>query len=179
MGRLRGSCSDERSRLGFAILPLPAVSSTPAPDRATIRIALGEVEFSERNTILGGEAFLIRFSLEYWIALLLLVLIFPAYPQVTEIYTSTRSLIGRVQADLKRAEDFVPPSQKERERYENAQRHLSELDRELSKGKFDKEKLDSAIDDVKNVVENNTLTPDSRDALTADLRSLRELRAKH
>ncbi len=120
-----------------------------------------------------------RFSLEYWIALLLLVLIFPAYPQVTEIYTSTRSLIGRVQADLKRAEDFVPPSQKERERYENAQRHLSELDRELSKGKFDKEKLESAIDDVKNVVENNTLTPDSRDALTADLRSLRELRAKH
>ncbi len=46
----------------------------------------------------------------------------------------------------------------------------------LSKGKYDRDRLDEAIDDVKNVVENNTLESRDRDALTADLRDLRLLR---
>ena len=64
-------------------------------------------------------------------------------------------------------------------RYENAQRHLSDFDREMTKGHFDKDKLDTAIDDVKNVVEHNTLDSDARDALRRDLGDLRDVRAEH
>jgi hypothetical protein len=81
-----------------------------------------------------------------------------------------------VQNNLRRAERFTRPSGKEKERYFNAQRHLSQFDRRLSQGRFDKDKLDEAIDDVKNVVENNTLSPADRDVLTGDLGQLRELR---
>jgi hypothetical protein len=94
------------------------------------------------------------------------------------VYTNARNLVSRVQADLRHASDQADnKSDKESERYDNAQRHLSDFDRELSRGKFDKGKLDTAIDDVKNVVEHNTLSPGSRDALGADLRDLRAVRA--
>lgn len=91
-------------------------------------------------------------------------------------YGNARGLVARVQNNLRRAERFTEPTAKERERYFNAQHHLSQFDRELAKDKFDKDKLDEAIDDVKNIVENNTLSPEDRDILTADLRDLRELR---
>ena len=91
-------------------------------------------------------------------------------------YGNARSLVARVQNDLRRAEHFTPPNGKEKERYFNAQHHLSQFDRELARGRFDKDKLDEAIDDVKNVVENNTLSPRDRDVLYGDLRDLRELR---
>ena len=98
-----------------------------------------------------------------------------AYSQ-DERYENARSLVANVQKDLRRAEHFTPPNGKEKERYFNAQHHLSEFDRELARGRFDKDKLDQAIDDVKNVVENNTLSPRDRDVLSGDLRDLRELR---
>jgi hypothetical protein len=91
-------------------------------------------------------------------------------------YGTARGLVDRVQRNLRRAEHFTPPNEKEKERYHNAQHHLSEFDRRLSEGKFDKDKLDEAVDDVKNVVENNALSPEARDMLTRDLGELRELR---
>jgi hypothetical protein len=91
-------------------------------------------------------------------------------------YGNARSLVDRVQSDLRHASHMVRDRAKERERYDNAQHHLSEFDRELARNKFDKDKLDSAIDDVKNVVENNTLDPQARDILTRDLSDLRNLR---
>jgi hypothetical protein len=98
-----------------------------------------------------------------------------AYSQ-DERFENARSLVANVQKDLRRAEHFTPPNGKEKERYFNAQHHLSQFDQELARGKFDKDKLDEAIDDVKNVVENNTLSPRDRDVLSGDLRDLRELR---
>jgi hypothetical protein len=91
-------------------------------------------------------------------------------------YGNARGLVDRVQRNLRRAEHFTPPSDKEKERYHNAQHHLSEFDRKLSQGQFDKDKLDEAIDDVKNVVEHNTLSPEDRDMITRHLGELRELR---
>jgi hypothetical protein len=88
----------------------------------------------------------------------------------------TRELVARVQADLQRAAEFTRNNEKERERYHNVQNHLSEFDRELRAGKFDKGKLDAAIDDLKNVVKNNTLESHDRDALAADLSDLRTMR---
>jgi hypothetical protein len=87
-----------------------------------------------------------------------------------------RELVDRVQDDLQRAADFTRNNEKERERYHNAQHHLSEFDRKLRDGHFDKDKLDAAIDDVKNLVEHNTLESRDRDELARDLADLRVMR---
>jgi|SRR5581483_3749489 len=93
-----------------------------------------------------------------------------------EGFDRARDLVARVQNDLSRAEDFTRNNEKERVRYENVQHHLSEFDRDLRRDHFDKGKLDQAIDDLKNVVKNNTLEGHDRDALAADLSDLRTLR---
>jgi hypothetical protein len=87
-----------------------------------------------------------------------------------------RDIVDRVQRDLQRAAEFTRNKEKERERYHNAQVHLSEFDRELRRGHWDKGKLDEAIDDLKNVVKNNTLESRDRDQLAADLEDLRTMR---
>jgi hypothetical protein len=86
-------------------------------------------------------------------------------------------MVQRVQDDLQRLLDKRPRDGKERERINNARKHLSDFDRKLRENKFDKDRLDSSIDDVKNVVENNTLEPEDRDMMSADLKDLRGLRA--
>jgi hypothetical protein len=91
-------------------------------------------------------------------------------------FNRARDLVTRVQDDLQRAADFTRNNEKERVRYENVQHHLSEFDRDLRRDHFDKGKLDTAIDDLKNVVKNNTLEGHDRDALASDLSDLRTLR---
>src|SRR5579863_1805767 len=76
----------------------------------------------------------------------------------------TRDIVDRVQADLERAAEFTRNNGKESERYHNVLHHLSEFDRELKRGHFDKDKLDAAVDDLKNVVKNNALESRDRDA---------------
>jgi hypothetical protein len=93
--------------------------------------------------------------------------------------SDSRAVIARTQQDLSRSLEFERHKGKEIARYDNAQHHLSDLDKELTRGHWDKGKLDEAIDEVKNLVDHNTLDPDLRDALTADLRDLRVLRAEH
>lgn len=97
-------------------------------------------------------------------------------PAQDNLYGNARSLVERVQNDLHRAARMDQEREKHRERYDNAEHHLSDFDRELARNHFDKGKLDTAIDDVKNVVDNNTLDPQARDILTQDLRDLRNLR---
>jgi hypothetical protein len=91
-------------------------------------------------------------------------------------YGRARDLIGRVQYDLARAQKMAPVAGRQRDRYDNAQRHLSEFDDRLSRGDFDKGKLDTAIDDVNNVFRGNVLSPRSRDELRDDLADLRAMR---
>jgi hypothetical protein len=92
---------------------------------------------------------------------------------------NSRALVDRTQQDLKQSLEFERHKGKEISRYDNAQHHLSDFDRELTRGHFDKGKLDQAIDDVKNLVDHNTLDTNLRDAISADLRDLRVLRAEH
>ena len=94
-------------------------------------------------------------------------------------YDGARDLVVRTQEDLRRASGFVREKKDERERIENAQKHLSDFDRSLSKNKFDKDRLNEAIDDLKNVVNHNTLSGEDRDALTQDLQDLRAIRSRH
>jgi hypothetical protein len=89
-----------------------------------------------------------------------------------------RETIDHTQQDLRRAQEFERQHGKEVARYDNAEKHLSDFDREFTRGHFDRGKLDTAIDDVKNVVDHNTLDPGDRDALVADLRDLRVMRAE-
>ncbi len=95
---------------------------------------------------------------------------------VGQDFGRARDLVDRVQEDLRRAADFTRTNEKERVRYENVQHHLSEFDRDLRRDHWDKGKLDQAIDDLKNVVQNNTLEGRERDALAADLSDLRTMR---
>jgi septal ring factor EnvC (AmiA/AmiB activator) len=94
------------------------------------------------------------------------------------VYTTARELVTRVQDDLQRSSGLNRRSDKEKERLDNAQKHLSQFDKGLSRGHFDKDKLDQAIDDVKNVLKNNTLAAPDRDTLAGDLRDLRVMRER-
>jgi hypothetical protein len=87
-----------------------------------------------------------------------------------------RSLIQRVTDDLQRVRDMGNRNNKEKERINNALKHLSDFDRNWTRHNFNQGRLDSSIDDIKNVVKNNTLEPRDRDTLTADMRDLREFR---
>jgi len=97
-------------------------------------------------------------------------------PAAAQQYEAARNLVQRVQDDLQRVRKLDPPKEKERERLDKALKRLSDFDRDLNKNKFDKGRLDSAIDEIKDVVENNTLDSRDRDALNADLSDLRRLR---
>jgi hypothetical protein len=91
-------------------------------------------------------------------------------------YGRARGLVGRVLHDMERAQTMAPVAGRQRDRYDNARRHLSQFDDRLSQGDFDKDKLDVAIDDLKNVVRGNVLSPRSRDDLRDDLDALRAMR---
>ena len=108
---------------------------------------------------------------------LLISLLFVTTLLFAEDYDRARDLVQRVQADLQTLLDKKPRNDKERERIDNARKRLSDFDRDLRRNKFEKDHLDQSIDHVKNVVENNTLEPNDRDMLSADLRDLRSLRA--
>ena len=87
-----------------------------------------------------------------------------------------RTVIDRTQNDLRSAAEFERHHGKQTARYEEAQRHLSDFDRDLTKGHFDRGKLGDAINDVKDVVDHNMLDPAARDALRNDLADLRDMR---
>lgn len=89
-----------------------------------------------------------------------------------------RAVIDRTQNDLRRAEDFERQNHKEVSRYEKAEKDLSDFDRDFTRGHFDKGKMNDSVNDLKNVVEHSTLNPPDRDALNADLRQLRMLKAE-
>jgi hypothetical protein len=91
---------------------------------------------------------------------------------------NVRETVDQTQTDLRHAQEFERHHGKEVARYDNVQKHLSDFDRDFVRGHFDRGKLDNAIDDLKNVVEHNTLEAGDRDALISDLRNLRIIRAE-
>lgn len=70
-------------------------------------------------------------------------------------------------------------SRRERDRYDNALRHLHQFQDRLRRRDFDKGKLDQAIEDVQNVVDHNRMDRRAKDVLWRDLGALRELRARY
>lgn len=90
-----------------------------------------------------------------------------------------RGLVDQTQTDLRMAARLEHGNGDAHERYRNAQRHLSNFDRHLTKGHFDKDELDSAVGSIQNILDHNTLQARSRDALHEDVTQLREARAQH
>jgi hypothetical protein len=100
-----------------------------------------------------------------------------AFPLGAQGPGDVRGLVDKTQADLRRAADFELHAHKQIDRYQKAETRLSDFDRSFTHGHFDRGKLNSSIDSVKDVVEHNTLNPELRDALENDLRDLRMMKA--
>jgi len=104
------------------------------------------------------------------------VLVAPAGMWAQEgAYPDARRLVQHVQEDLRHVmqED---PRHKEADHVEDALKHLSDFDRGLANSKFDKGRLDAAIDHMKRILDDNTIDARDRDALKPDLEDLRHLR---
>ena len=101
----------------------------------------------------------------------------PAIMHAQRDWDRARSLVSQSNHDLSQISEIATMSGREREPYDNALHHLSEFDQGLAHSRFDKGKLDDAINDIDNVCKNNTLAPGERDVLLGDLRRLRDLRA--
>lgn len=93
-------------------------------------------------------------------------------------FDDARQVVGRTQVDLDRAASFLRGNKKEQDRLRNAQKHLSEVDRHMAKGKFDKDTLDSAIGDIQSVLDHNVLQSQDRDVLIRDVTELRAIRSE-
>jgi hypothetical protein len=91
-------------------------------------------------------------------------------------YPDARQLVQRVQEDLHHVKHDDARNHKQEDHVEGALKHLSDFDRGLSNGKFDKDRLEAAIDHIKKVVDDNTLEGRDRDALNADINDLRQLK---
>ena len=108
-----------------------------------------------------------------------------AYPRTEEYtrtpypapYTDLRDVVDRTQSDLRASADLEHGNEKQRDRYHDAQGHLSSFDRHLTKGRFDKGELDKSIDKIKDILDHNVLQASSRDALLRDLDDLRAVRS--
>ncbi len=96
--------------------------------------------------------------------------------QYGDRFGDLRGLIDRTQNDLRGAAELEHNNGDQRERYRNAQGHLSTFDRHLTKGHFDKGELDKAIHDVQSVLDHNSLQASARDALLRDVQDLRAAR---
>ncbi len=88
--------------------------------------------------------------------------------------------MARTQQDVQAASEGAPNiNGDQRERYRDAQKHISDFDRHLSKGHYDKDEIDHVIADVQGILDHNTLMAHDRDALQQDVTQLREARARH
>lgn len=100
----------------------------------------------------------------------------PYWYQYSERYGDLRGLVDRTQSDLRGAAELEHNNGDQRDRYRNAQKHLSTFDRHLTKGHFDKDTLNSAIDNIQAILDKNTLQASTRDALYRDVQDLRSAR---
>ncbi|HEY7211661.1 MAG TPA: hypothetical protein VH477_15410 [Bryobacteraceae bacterium] len=101
----------------------------------------------------------------------------PSAYQEGDRYGDIRGLVDRTQNDLREAAQLQHNDGDQRDRYRDAQKHLSTFDRHLTKGNFDKDSLDKAIENIQAILDKNTLQASARDALyrdTQDLRAARE-----
>jgi hypothetical protein len=117
------------------------------------------------------KAHLLRFSMAA-----LLVAAFIPLLHAKHDYERARQLISQTDSDLRAVAQRDAISEKEKDRYDDALKRLSDLDQDLARGKFDDHKLNEVIEHIEDVLKDNAVSPGARDALREDLRALRELK---
>jgi hypothetical protein len=93
--------------------------------------------------------------------------------------TGLRGIVDRTQTDLKAAAEFERGNGKQRQRFRDAQGHLSTLDKDLSKGKWGGDELNKSIDSIKSILDKNVLQASSRESILGDLEDLRIAKERH
>lgn len=96
-------------------------------------------------------------------------------------YDRDRRMASPVDATIRDLEQFARRTERrdshhERVRFDNAIRNLSKFQDRYYRGKFDRGRLDQAIEDVDNVVKHNPLGQYARERLWNDLNNLRAFR---
>jgi hypothetical protein len=95
-------------------------------------------------------------------------------------WVRARRLISRTQNDVQQAASFAAGGSKsDREHYDAALKHLSDFDRDLTRSRFNKGRLDDSIGDVQRILDHNTLNARGRNLLQRDVVALRRLRADY
>ena len=94
-------------------------------------------------------------------------------------YGLALNMVARVQSDVGRVATYSNITEKQRMRYDNLERRLSQVDYDLNRNRFDKGKLSDAINDLKGIIQNNPMDTPDRDRLVHDLADLRTLRDLH
>ena len=87
-------------------------------------------------------------------------------------YDPLRAVVNQTQHDLQQASEVDHRRGDDRNRYSDAQGHLSSFDRKLTQGKFDRGELRKSIDKIHSILNKNVLQVNSRDALLRDLDQL-------
>jgi cellobiose-specific phosphotransferase system component IIA len=101
---------------------------------------------------------------------------YSAFQHADRGYGDLRGLVDRAQSDLREAASLQHVRNEQMKRFDEAQQHLSEFDRKLTKGHFDKGRLTSAISAMQKILDKNTLQSSSRDMLIRDVSDLRAVR---
>jgi hypothetical protein len=86
-------------------------------------------------------------------------------------------IIGRTMSDLNRAGMWARHDKHDRKRVDHAQRELMKFQDKWARGKFDSHPLDEAIDEMKDLVGSNHVSPRDREMLMRDVEGLRAFRA--
>ncbi len=90
---------------------------------------------------------------------------------------SRGGLIGRVLSDLDSARSYARLDRHERGHFEHARRDLLVFQDHYARGRFDKDRLDGAIENIHHLVDSDQVHPRNRRLLARDVESLRDFRA--
>jgi hypothetical protein len=106
----------------------------------------------------------------------------PAFAQYDRPYgdrdyaRQDRALFDHVRMDLDRASTYPYASRGDRKRFDEARRELFDFESRFDQGRYEKHELDEAIGRLQRVVNENSLDPRDRGALSDDLRRMRDYR---
>jgi hypothetical protein len=106
----------------------------------------------------------------------------PAFAQYDRPYADRdyarqdRALFDHVRMDLDRASTYPYASRGDRKRFDEARRELFDFESRFDQGRYEKHELDEAIGRLQRVVNENSLDPRDRGALSDDLRRMRDYR---
>lgn len=86
------------------------------------------------------------------------------------------ALFDRARMDLDRASGYPYASRGDRKRFDEARSKLFDFESRFDQGRYQKHQLDEAIEHIERVVRSNSLDPRDRQALSEDLRRMRDYR---